>query len=125
MPFLSMSTFPAAAGLAALTALVVATGLARAGWLGGRDRIERIVWSSDGSWLLADAQGRSFEGTLRDDSRVGNHLVWLRWNASRTRSMLLVSGDIATAELRRLVVRLRLEGVRPVRRAQDASHSNR
>jgi hypothetical protein len=109
---LSMLPQPAATICAALTPLLVALGLWRTGWIGQRERIQRIVWSSQGRWLLEDGQGRSCEGVLRADTRVGGGFVWLRWNANRTRSMLLVSGDMDDDELRRLRMRLRLEGVR-------------
>jgi hypothetical protein len=105
-------SFPLAVCVAALATVLAAGGLYRAGWLGGRDRIQRAVWSCDGRWLLTDGRGCLHEGELRVDSRVGARLVWLRWNANRTRSMLLVSGDVEAAELRRLIVRLRIEGAR-------------
>lgn len=117
---------PAAIGFGALTALAVMLGLLRAGWLGGADRIQRVTWSSDGRWQLTDARGRVLEGTLRADTRVASRLVWLRWNTSWTRSMLLVSGDIDMTELRRLIVRLRIEGVRQapsLRRSPGAPRS--
>lgn len=112
--FLLTAPRPAAFGYALAMALLVAGGLLRSGWIGDRERIQRVVWSSDGRWLLTDARGRLFEATLRADSRVGDGFVWLRWNANQTRSMLLVSGDVAAADLRQLIVRLRLEGLRPL-----------
>lgn len=93
--------------------LPVAAGLHRAGWLGGRACLRRAVWRSDGRWLLVDGRGRSCEAQLRTDTRVGGAYVWLRWDADRTRSMLLVHGDLAAPELRRLIVRLRMESVAP------------
>jgi hypothetical protein len=110
---------PMAVGCAASALCLVAAGLQRAGWIGRRYRIQRFVWTPDDRWQLTDAKGRVSAATLRVDSRIGSVFVWLRWNANRTRSMLLVSGDVAAADLRRLIVRLRLEGVRPVR--DDAS----
>jgi hypothetical protein len=110
-PLLTLS-LPLAVCVASLAALLVAGGLYRAGWLGGGDRFQRVVWSADGRWFLTDGRGRSHLGALRVDSRVGAGFVWLRWNANRTRSMLLISGDVEAAELRRLIVRLRIEGVR-------------
>jgi hypothetical protein len=118
-----MLPYPGARGAAALARMLVAFGFNRAGWLGDRERIEHVVWSSDGRWLLTDACGRQVEATLRDDTRVGNRSVWLRWNANRTRSKLLISGDLQAAELRRLIVRLRIQGGRrdPIDEAPGAN----
>lgn len=113
-PVAPLSVLPQSAAIscAALTVLLVALGLWRAGWIGHRERIHRVVWTSQGRWLLEDGRGRSCEAVLRGDSRVGGGFVWLRWNANRTRSMLLLSGDMDASELRRLRTRLQLEGMR-------------
>lgn len=89
-------------------------GFCLAGWLNGGRRIVRAHWVGDqpgGSWTLTDAAGREWAAALRADSRVGTGWVWLRWNAEGVRSMLLIHGDVAPAELRRLGVRLRLTGM--------------
>lgn len=97
-------------------------GFRLAGWWYGGRRIVRVHWAgaqgrsgeaaaSGGSWTLIDAAGREWEATLRADTRVGAGWVWLRWNAEGVRSMLLIHGDVAPAELRRLGVRLRLAGL--------------
>jgi hypothetical protein len=99
-----------AAVLALVGAGVLAYGFWRAGWVGSA-RIVRIAWLSDGRWLIAASSGRSIEGQLRADSRVGTWWVWLRWDADRVRSMLLFRGDLTEPDLRRLIVRLRIEGV--------------
>ena len=108
MAILALSTAGASLGWA---------GFRRAGWIGGPRRIDRVSWQADGQWLLVDAQGRKFEAVLRPDTRVAAGVIWLRWNAEGVRSMLLTKGDIATGQLRRLGLRLRLEGPGSFRRA--------
>jgi hypothetical protein len=103
-----------AAVLFAFAAVGVCLGLWRQGWLGGERRLTSVSWLPDGRWLLADAGHASAPADLRADSRVGSRWLWLRWNADcphrpRRRSLLLVRGDIPNPDLRRLVVRLRLE----------------
>jgi hypothetical protein len=117
-------SFISAASCAVVTAAVIA-GLWLHGWLGGARRWARIAWMPDGRWQLRDARHTDVIAELRSDSRVGARWVWLRWNAesawARRPSMLLVHGDIPTADLRRLLVWLRLDACpqtaadRPVR----------
>lgn len=107
-----------------VTALVIA-GLWLHGWLGGARRWARIAWLPDGRWQLRDARHTDVIAELRADSRIGARWLWLRWNAGSAwrcpPSMLLVHGDIPSADLRRLNVRLRLDAClqtaaeRPVR----------
>jgi hypothetical protein len=96
----------------ALGTLIAGLGLRRAGWLGGGGRIRHLTWLSEGGWLLRDAAGRRWSGSLRGQTRVAGGWVWLSWRLDnrRARSLLLVPGDISSEELRRLVVRLRIEG---------------
>jgi hypothetical protein len=105
-------SFISAASCAVVTAAVIA-GLWLHGWLGGTRRWARIARLPDGRWQLRDARHTDVSAELRSDSRVGARWVWLRWNAEsawpRHPSMLLIHGDIPTADLRRLIVRLRLE----------------
>jgi hypothetical protein len=96
-----------------VTAAVIA-GLWLQGWLGGVRRLARIAWLPDGQWQLRDARHTDVVAELRGDSRVGAHWLWLRWNADsawrrRQPSMLLIRGDIPDGDLRRLIVRLRLD----------------
>ena len=71
------------------------------------------VAGADGRWQLRDARHTDVIAELRADSRVGARWLWLRWNAGSAwrpqPSMLLVHGDLPTADLRRLSVRLRLD----------------
>ena len=96
-----------------VTAALVA-GLWLNGWLGGARRLAQIAWLPDGRWQLRDGRHTDVTAQLRADSRIGSRWLWLRWNADsawpRRPSMLLVHGDLPAADLRRLLVRLRLDG---------------
>jgi len=96
--------------LALLAAASLSVGLWRARWF-GRRRLSRVAWLPDGRWLLADRDGQWVEGRLRGDSRFGSHYVWLRWDADIVQSMLLFCGDLTEPDMRRLIVRLRIEGL--------------
>jgi hypothetical protein len=107
------AVYPAAT-LAAAAAILVAGAIAgldlwRAGWLGGRHRIQQLTWLSDGGWWLTDAAGQRYAARLRGQTRVAGRWVWLSWRVDgRARYLLLAPGDIPADELRRLVVRLRV-----------------
>jgi hypothetical protein len=103
---LQQSTWVLATVVATTTAVLVA-GFRAAGWLGGAARIVGIACGPDGRWMLRDAAGRVSERTLAGSTRVTPFAIWLRWRG-HPRSLLLVPGDIPTADFRRLVVRLRL-----------------
>jgi hypothetical protein len=107
-----------------LVTVAMIAGMWRQGWLGGARRLARIDWLPEGQWQLRDARHTEVAADLRADSRIGTHWLWLRWNAqsacSRGRSMLLVRGDIPDHDLRRLVVRLRLDAGIPPRSAAAA-----
>lgn len=111
---LPWSTPLQAAVFAVSAAAVVLLGLWRQGWLGGEHRLTTLSWLPDGRWLLADARHPSMPADLSGGSRVGSRWLWLRWDAPSSqrpqrRSMLLLYGDISALDLRRLVVRLRLQ----------------
>jgi hypothetical protein len=105
-------TFLTATFFSFVTVSVVA-GLWLHGWLGGPRRWARIAWLPDGRWQLRDSRHTDVMAELRADSRIGARWLWLRWNAEsawpRRPSMLLIHGDIPSGELRRLIVRLRLD----------------
>lgn len=93
---------------------VVLSGLWRQGWLGGARRLTGLSWLADGQWLLTDARHAAMPAELLGGSRVGSRWVWLRLRADDSqrphrRAMLLLHSDLAAADLRRLVVRLRLQ----------------
>lgn len=94
----------------AMGALLI-RGFVRAGWLGSANRIQTVVWAADGRWVLTDARGRRFDAVLDGSSRVWPDILWLRWQCADglRPSMLLTRLDLAPSELRRLVVRLRLD----------------
>lgn len=106
-----------AAVLVLLAGAFAIAGLWWHGWLGGARRLTCIRRLADGRWLLSDGKQENISAILAADSRVGSQWLWLRWHTDglaggpRRRSMLLLQGDVAGLELRRLGVRLRLEAV--------------
>jgi hypothetical protein len=95
--------------------VVVAGLLHRAGWLGRGQRIIEATWHADGHWTLWREGQPPIDAVLLGGSRVAPNCVWLHWRTEdrpwqRLRSMLLTSPDLPRGELRRLVVRLRLQG---------------
>jgi hypothetical protein len=109
-----------------LAAAVTAGGFWKAGWLGWRPRLRRIAWQVDGGWLLTDFSGATRHAELRGDSRLGAGCAWLRWDMqpgagsvwARTCTLLLVPGDVSAPDLRRLQVRLRIDGIGGVETAR-------
>ena len=91
---------------------VAALGLYRAGWLGTARRLVGATWTADGRWTLSRHGQDPLDAVLLGDSRCGAGWVWLHWSTGRwsRRSMLLVRSDLSSGQLRRLVVRLRLQG---------------
>jgi hypothetical protein len=88
---------------------IAAADLWRAGWLGGRHRVQQVIWLSDGRWWLTDSAGRRCLAQLRGQTRVAGRCIWLSWHAGRrARYLLLCPGDIPADDLRRLAVRLRV-----------------
>jgi hypothetical protein len=116
-PWLLTSLAPPAAlsaGIVAFSGLAI--GFRRAGWLGGLRSLETLSWISDGRWVLVDRAGAHIEATLGAGTRVGPGLVWLRWRVSNSgfplvRTLLLTDRDLPAQTLRRLVVRLRIDGL--------------
>lgn len=106
-----------AAAFVILACALLAAGLWWHGWLGGVRRLTQIRRNADGRWLLSDGRQENIPAHLCPDSRVGSHWLWLRWRTDgagggpRCCSMLILQGDVAGNELRRLGVRLRLESV--------------
>jgi hypothetical protein len=116
-PWLLTSLDPAVALSAGVVAFSgMAIGFRLAGWLGGKASIETVSWISDGRWRLTDRAGAQIEANLAAGTRVGPGLVWLQWRPSNAgfplmRTMLLTHRDLPAQELRRLVVRLRVDGL--------------
>jgi hypothetical protein len=114
-PCLIFSLAPAAFVYAACCVGVLAWGCYRAGWLGARHRIVAATWHADSRWTLSIGFAQPVDAVLLGDSRVTPGCVWLRWRTPerpwpRLRSMLLIASDLPSGELRRLGIRLRLEG---------------
>lgn len=130
--FISLNTVPAnvppnltmmaSIAIALAAAAAALAGFRNAGWIDRRRRIQRIVWHADGRWsLIGPGPGQlQAEGILHGDSRVGARYAWLRWDVqprrfgpSAVRRVLLVAGDVSEPDLRRLVMRLRIDGALP------------
>jgi hypothetical protein len=102
--------------LSALLGSCVYVGLHKAGWLATAQRVARLAWLSDGRWMISDDAGRSVECELHPSTRVSAHAVWLCLRSSeaphRRFSLLLSRVDHAGGDLRRLMVRLQLDGAK-------------
>jgi hypothetical protein len=109
-PWLIQSFMPLSLVLLSMSAAsLVAAGFWRLGWIGQRHRLHRIVWLADGRWVLSTGGGERLEAELSHKTRRGRAFAWLRWQAPHRYSMLLVRGDLAGSELRRLLVRLGID----------------
>ncbi len=100
--------------IASLLALgLYASVLRRHVWLSAPAAIRELVWEGDGIWRLLRADGSEREARLRGDSFVHPYLVVLNFRQTDGRpcSVLLIPGRVSAADLRRLRVRLKLEGV--------------
>lgn len=87
-------------------------GLWRAGWVGRRHRLRRVVWNAAGEWQLAGWNGRRI-AELRADSVVSRYFLRLRWDCEGgVAQLLLFRGDLSPGEWRRWTVRLRLQSGR-------------
>ena len=101
-------------------ALALGLGFLFIGWLGGPGRLARIACQPDGRWMLSDGAGRTVEAELAPGSRVTPFALWLEWKGRPGRPLLLLSGDVAATDFRRLVVRLRLSAGSQRRTPHDA-----
>lgn len=83
------------------------------GWLGGARRVVRVAWRADGQWHIEQADGRSAQCELCLSSRVAGRVVWLQLRTKsgprRRISLILTRGRSTDDDLRRLIVRLRLD----------------
>jgi len=90
----------------------LARALPRHAWLTDSNAVVRLIWGEDGLWTLVARDGSSRDAALLGDSYVSLPLVVLRLSCldGGTRAVALV-GDMVDADtLRRLRVRLKLEG---------------
>jgi hypothetical protein len=115
-PWLSSGSSLVLACLSALLGLCVYVGLHRAGWLATAQRVARLAWLSDGRWMVSDEAGRSVECELHSSTRVSAYAVWLCLRSSeaphRRFSLLLSRIEHGDGDLRRLMVRLQLDGAK-------------
>jgi hypothetical protein len=100
--------WPLAVAFAALFGWGGWVALAQAGWLPGSERLVSVSLSADGIWTVTDSSGRKNEVVLNTASRVAGGFVYLLLECTKRRHLLLGPGDAASADLRRLGVRLRL-----------------
>lgn len=110
-------------GVSLAGAVFLLLAFRRAGWMGGRAALRRIYWSSEGRWWLVDGRNEPIPARLRADSRVFSSWVWLRFKSpAGFRQVALRRGPRTTDAVRRLIVRLRLQGAAPPAGLDDAPH---
>lgn len=99
--------------LSSFLSAAVLVGLRVCRWLGGPRRIVQVAWLADGGWLAVQANGAASKCELCHNSRVGARAVWLRLRPieghARAFSLLLSRAQDPGDQLRRLIVRLRLD----------------
>ena len=105
-------------GLALAVLLGCALSLTGAVWHLGPWGLRELVWQADGHWCLIQGDGRQREGSLLGSTYVSPALVVLNFRCGRWqyRSLVLMPDNLEPDLLRRLRVRLRLEGV-PARKS--------
>jgi hypothetical protein len=109
LPFETHSILLAAVLLSAL----VVVSLRACGWLGGPHCVVHVAWLADGRWIAVQASGATAECELCLNSRIGARALWLRLRpigaSARTFSLLLSRAHDPDDQVRRLIVRLRLD----------------
>ena len=92
--------------------LSLALGLGGPVWHRWPWDLAQAIWHADGRWTLTLAAGREVEGRLLGSSYVSPALVVLNFRSGRwrNRSLVLLPDNLDPDLLRRLRVRLRLEG---------------
>lgn len=89
----------------------------RTAWLGAQG-LARASWSTEGNWWLTDAGQGAVPARLRSDSRVFASWLWLRWETPvGPRQAVLFRFGSQAGTVRRLAMRLRLQGLAPVAEA--------
>jgi toxin CptA len=85
--------------------------------------VREANWASDGTWHLTMASGDSVEARLLPSTYVTGPLLVLGFRCggwlARARSLVLLPDSVDADVLRRLRVRLRLDGMAPRRDADD------
>ncbi|MBK8638372.1 MAG: hypothetical protein IPN92_08815 [Chromatiaceae bacterium] len=102
------------AGLALAVLLGCALSLGGAVWHFWPWSLREAVWWPDGAWSLIQGDGRERDGRLLGSTYVSPALVVLNFRCGRwrTASLVLLPDNLEADLLRRLRVRLRLEGAR-------------
>jgi hypothetical protein len=100
-----------------LAAALIYSGFAGTHWLAPAHQIARVSWLADGRWVVEESTGAVSECELGRGSRVFAHAAWLCLEPSgssrKPLHLLLTSFGLRhPSELRRLILRLRLDGVR-------------
>jgi hypothetical protein len=102
-------------------------GVRRSGWVPGPHRIARIAWLTDARWELTTSSGERRYCELHPSTRVGSYAIWLRLRsaepARRDHCFLLTRTDASADAVRRLSVRLRLEGAKNLAPAEPLSQA--
>ncbi len=102
-------------------------GLRHAGWVPGPHRIARIAWLTDARWELTTGSGEKRYCELHPSTRVGSYAIWLRLRGAeptrRDHCFLLTRTDASAEAVRRLSVRLRLEGAKGPAPAEPISQA--
>jgi hypothetical protein len=106
-----------------LAAALIYAAFASTDWLAPAQQIARVSWLADGRWMVEEYTGTVSECELRRGSRVFAHAVWLCLDpadASRKPLHLLLTSFRLRhpSELRRLILRLRLDDLRPLSPAE-------
>jgi hypothetical protein len=82
----------------------------------GARRIVGLLWDEEGEWKLTCADGTEHRGTLRGDSVIASGVMLLNYNVGSRVISTVLFPDVSDGEtLRRLRVRLQLEGTRLLR----------
>jgi toxin CptA len=113
------------AGLVLAVLLGCALSLGGAVWHFWPWSLREAVWWPDGAWSLIRGDGRERDGRLLGSTYVSPALVVLNFRCGRwrTASLVLLPDNLEPDLLRRLRVRLRLEGVRRGKEAMAVSAS--
>lgn len=110
-----------------LLACLTYAGLRHSGWVPGPHRVARIAWRTDARWELTTSSGEKRYCELHPSTRVGAYAIWLRLCSSeptrRDYCVLLARTDTSADAVRRLSVRLRLEGAKIPATAEPISQA--
>ncbi len=111
VPFLPLA-LAGRAGLALALLSGCALSLGGAVWHRWPWSLREVVWWPDGAWSLIQGDGRERDGRLLGSTYVSPALVVLNFRCGRwrTASLVLLADNLEPDLLRRLRVRLRLEG---------------